>query len=235
MYIPASLIGGMIGLCLLQLSTVDAKLKEFVHRGEEAVIVDPPLSLSTRFALLTANRNLACVAELAGAWEELPSLLINIVFGCLFLGERVPPLSKVWRISGPQLMYGQIVAWGQYAIPALVTAALLVPALDSNKVSVSVCLCVCVCVCACVCVCVSVWKQSGAGMQPGWCVEEKQRDWERLKGEKHNHSGTVVLATSENSERKKNKCAEAQVTSSCTKNRHDQEHLFPEQRSQSRS
>ena len=147
-------------MCLLQLSTVDAKLKEFVHRGEEAVIVDPPLSLSTRFALLTANRNLACVAELAGAWEELPSLLINIVFGCLFLGERVPPLSKVWRISGPQLMYGQIVAWGQYAIPALVTAALLVPALDSNKVSVSVCLCVCVCVCLCVsvclCVCVSV-------------------------------------------------------------------------------
>ena len=141
-------------MCLLQLSTVDAKLKEFVHRGEEAVIVDPPLSLSTRFALLTANRNLACVAELAGAWEELPSLLINIVFGCLFLGERVPPLSKVWRISGPQLMYGQIVAWGQYAIPALVTAALLVPALDSNKVSVSVCLCVCVCVCVSVCVCV---------------------------------------------------------------------------------
>lgn len=34
--------------------------------------------------------------------------MINIVFGCLFLGERVPPLKKVWRVSGPQLMYGQV-------------------------------------------------------------------------------------------------------------------------------
>eukprot|EP00043_Microstomoeca_roanoka_P012087 m.116065 g.116065 ORF g.116065 m.116065 type:complete len:514 (-) comp15387_c0_seq2:1114-2655(-) len=101
-YIPASLIGGLLGLAALQISTSNAKLEQYVS------------------------------TELTAGWGELPNLLINIVFGCLFLGERVPPLSKIWRISGPQFMYGQILAWGQYAVPALITAAFLIPVLDAN-------------------------------------------------------------------------------------------------------
>lgn len=49
------------------------------------------------------------------------------------MGSQIPGLSKVWEIAGPQLMYGQILAWGQYALPLLVTAAILKPAFGVNE------------------------------------------------------------------------------------------------------
>lgn len=49
-------------------------------------------------------------------WTSLPGFLINIVFSALFLGVAIPPLSVIWKRSGPQLAYGQIVAWGQWVV-----------------------------------------------------------------------------------------------------------------------
>jgi len=49
-------------------------------------------------------------------WGKLPSFLINIVFACLFLGVALPKLSVIVKRAGPQLAYGQIVAWGQYVV-----------------------------------------------------------------------------------------------------------------------
>lgn len=49
-------------------------------------------------------------------WSQLPGFLINIVFAALFLGVAIPNLSVVWKRAGPQLAYGQIVVWGQYAV-----------------------------------------------------------------------------------------------------------------------
>ena len=49
-------------------------------------------------------------------WSSLPGFLINIVFAALFLGVSIPPLSVIWKRAGPQLAYGQIVVWGQYAV-----------------------------------------------------------------------------------------------------------------------
>lgn len=60
-------------------------------------------------------------------WTKLPGLLINIVFAALFLGIVIPPLSTVWKKAGPQLTYGQIVAWGQYAVGLLVVMVFLAP------------------------------------------------------------------------------------------------------------
>ena len=80
LYLPAAVIGGVIGLAVIQL-TGDA-LPQGVTAG----------------------------------WGKLPGFLINIIFACLFLGVRIPKLSKIWMQSGPQLAYGQIVAWGQYAV-----------------------------------------------------------------------------------------------------------------------
>ncbi len=37
----------------------------------------------------------------------------------------IPSLKKVWNIAGPQLAYGQIVAWGQYAVGLGVTLLIL--------------------------------------------------------------------------------------------------------------
>jgi hypothetical protein len=43
------------------------------------------------------------------------------------MGVAIPRLSKVWAISGPQLAYGQIVAWGQYIVGIGLTLALISP------------------------------------------------------------------------------------------------------------
>ena len=92
LYLPSSVIGGLLGLVILQ--TV-------------------PLPLG-----LTAG------------WNRLPGFLINIVFAALFLGVFIPPLRRVWKIAGPQLAYGQIVAWGQYAVCISATMFLLAPIFD---------------------------------------------------------------------------------------------------------
>lgn len=56
------------------------------------------------------------VALATGGWPKLPGFLINIVFATLFLGVKLPGIKEVWRKAGPQLVYGQIVVWGQYAV-----------------------------------------------------------------------------------------------------------------------
>ncbi|MBN1225442.1 MAG: hypothetical protein JXA79_00490, partial [Deltaproteobacteria bacterium] len=49
-------------------------------------------------------------------WSRLPVFLINIVFAAFPLGSSIPSFSSIWKRAGPQFVYGQIVAWGQYII-----------------------------------------------------------------------------------------------------------------------
>ena len=49
-------------------------------------------------------------------WGKLPGFLINVVFACLFLGVKLPSFRTIRRHAGPQLAYGQVVAWGQYVV-----------------------------------------------------------------------------------------------------------------------
>jgi len=55
-------------------------------------------------------------ADWTAGWDALPGLLINVVFACLFLGHPLPRARDLWRRAGPQLAYGQVVAWGQYVV-----------------------------------------------------------------------------------------------------------------------
>ncbi|MEN8254731.1 MAG: sodium/glutamate symporter, partial [Verrucomicrobiota bacterium] len=89
LYLPASVIAGLLGLLLFQALPVPA--------------------------------------EVTQGWSKLPGLLINIVFACLFLGTALPKVSKVWKSSSRQLAYGQIVAWGQYAVGCIFVLLLLDP------------------------------------------------------------------------------------------------------------
>jgi len=91
LYLPASVIGGLLGLIVLQ--AFGGFLPEDATAG----------------------------------WSRLPGFLINIVFAALFLGVAIPPLKRIWALAGPQLAYGQIVAWGQYATALGVSLAVLVP------------------------------------------------------------------------------------------------------------
>jgi glutamate:Na+ symporter, ESS family len=49
-------------------------------------------------------------------WEELPVLLISVVFAALFIGKRIPGLRGIWQVAGPQVALGQSIAWGQYVV-----------------------------------------------------------------------------------------------------------------------
>ena len=66
-------------------------------------------------------------AKWTAGWGKLPGLLINVVFACLFLGVKLPKLSTLWRRAGPQLAYGQVVAWGQYVVGVGLVLVLLGP------------------------------------------------------------------------------------------------------------
>jgi ESS family glutamate:Na+ symporter len=94
LYLPASVIAGLLGLILFQT----------LHGFNVAV---PP--------------------TITAGWSDLPSMLINIVFACLFLGTALPTVSAVWKSASRQLAYGQIVAWGQYAISCALVLLLLGP------------------------------------------------------------------------------------------------------------
>lgn len=110
LYLPASVIAGLLGLLLLQvfgrlgeLDSLPLVLKSVVGEFPDVISV---------------------------GWNKLPGQLINIVFACLFLGEALPPISKVWKSSGRQLAYGQVVAWGQYAVGCGLVLMMLGPLFD---------------------------------------------------------------------------------------------------------
>lgn len=66
-------------------------------------------------------------AMVTAGWTKLPGFLINIIFACLFLGVKIPSISEIWRQSGPQLAYGQIVAWGQYVVGIGISLLIVAP------------------------------------------------------------------------------------------------------------
>ena len=46
----------------------------------------------------------------------MPGFLINVVFATLFLGTPLPNFRRVVSLAFPQLVLGQIMAWGQYVV-----------------------------------------------------------------------------------------------------------------------
>ncbi len=106
LYLPSCVIGGLVGLGVLQ----GLKL---IGSGEGAAG--------------WAEWAWGTVPLWTGGWGRLPGFLINIVFACLFLGVTVPSLRTIWRRGGPQLAYGQIVAWGQYVVGVGLFLLLIAP------------------------------------------------------------------------------------------------------------
>jgi len=65
--------------------------------------------------------------EVYAVWSELPHLLINIVFATLFLGKPLIKIKDMWQLAGPQVAFGQMIAWGQYALGGLLVLLFLGP------------------------------------------------------------------------------------------------------------
>ncbi|WP_350342449.1 sodium/glutamate symporter [Proteinivorax tanatarense] len=68
-------------------------------------------------------------------WSALPSLMINIVFAALFLGQALPSLNKVWKLAGPQVVLGYIISFGQYVVGLLLVILFLGPVFDVSPLA----------------------------------------------------------------------------------------------------
>lgn len=100
LYLPSSLIAGLLGFTVLNLLNMSPAARDFV------------------------------AAEITVGWADLPSFLTNIVFTTLVLGESIPSLREVRVVSGPQLCMGQILAFGQYTISVALTGLWFIPSYD---------------------------------------------------------------------------------------------------------
>ena len=65
--------------------------------------------------------------EVMAAWAAWPAVLINVVFGALFLGAPVPSLTAVARTAGPLVRFSFVNAVGQYVVGLLLTWLVLAP------------------------------------------------------------------------------------------------------------
>lgn len=65
--------------------------------------------------------------DYTGGWSALPGFLISVVFATIFIGSKMPRLSKVLDLGATQLCYGQICAWGQYVVGLGLAMLLLIP------------------------------------------------------------------------------------------------------------
>jgi len=73
--------------------------------------------------------------DMLAIWASLPGLFINIIFATLFLGKKLPGIREIWNIAGPQVSFGQTVAWGQYVFGILVTVLILTPYFGINPIA----------------------------------------------------------------------------------------------------
>jgi glutamate:Na+ symporter, ESS family len=64
---------------------------------------------------------------MVAVWAAMPGILINVVFAALLMGKRLPTLRQIWHYAGPQVCFGQTMAWGQYVIGILLTMLVLGP------------------------------------------------------------------------------------------------------------
>ena len=110
-FLPSSIIGGLLVLVI----------------GPEilgALSVYFPEGYQMEYGLLTEN--------MLSVFSSLPVLLINLIFAALFLGKKIPDFKTIWSIAGPQVSFGQTVAWGQYVLGLLLAIFVLAPLFNAN-------------------------------------------------------------------------------------------------------
>jgi len=106
LYLPSSVLGGFIALLL----------------GTQVLGVITNRITGTEISLVPE--------AVIQVWRGLPGLLINIVFAALLLGNRIPGIKEIWRKAGPQVAFGQTLAWGQYVVGITLGILILGPMLQ---------------------------------------------------------------------------------------------------------
>lgn len=73
--------------------------------------------------------------SMVGVWSGAPGILISIVFATLLMGKPVPTLRRIWSQAGPQVCFGQTIAWGQYVVGILLAMLVLTPVFGLPAIS----------------------------------------------------------------------------------------------------
>jgi glutamate:Na+ symporter, ESS family len=127
----------LVGVALIAAKIIRIKFKVFstfflpssVIAGFLLLFLGPEvlgrlLSLSPQLSHLDYG---ILTSEIIVVLSSLPGLLISVIFASLFLGKTIPNIKEIWITAGPQVSYGQTVAWGQYVIGILLAMLILVP------------------------------------------------------------------------------------------------------------
>ncbi len=111
-----SIIEPFVGLCLLL--GVGHLLRMKIRLLQKLYLPSCVIAGLVGLAILQISRSAGAPVPpvWTAGWGRLPGFLINIVFACLFLGVKLPNFRTIRRHAGPQLAYGQVVAWGQYVV-----------------------------------------------------------------------------------------------------------------------
>jgi glutamate:Na+ symporter, ESS family len=130
----------LIGLLLLVGRLLRERIRFFrtiflpssIIAGALALLLGPQLGLGPLIAGALGLEDTAGIFPTAslGVWRSLPGIFINVVFAALFLGHVIPHPGEIWRKAGPQVAFGQILAWGQYTFGILLAIFVLAPFFD---------------------------------------------------------------------------------------------------------
>lgn len=94
-----------------------------------------PLGLLFGAGFLLLGRYSDTIFDATNEWRIIPGLLINVVFATLFFGKKIMKLSKIWKFAGPQIVFGQTLAWGQYVVGTALAGLVLVPVFAVSALS----------------------------------------------------------------------------------------------------
>ncbi len=115
------------GICLLAIFT----LTGFAIRAKVRFIQNiflPAAIIGGFLGLLFGPYALGVIpVSITSGWQQLPGILINIIFATLFLGVKIPPVKMLWSKGGSQLCFGVLISSGQYLFALLATGLILIP------------------------------------------------------------------------------------------------------------
>lgn len=134
----------LIGFLLLIANVVRARV-QLLHRlflpgsviaGVIALLLGPQVlgALGSGLGLIGLADGVIPAGSLE-VWRGLPGLLINVVFAALFLGTRIPGIREIWYRAGPQVVFGQTLAWGQYVVGITLALLVLTPLFGMNPMA----------------------------------------------------------------------------------------------------
>lgn len=123
----SSLLSVFLSVCILSLFLLAGKLLRVKVKLFQRIFL--PASIIGGFLGLVCGPFVIDVIpdSIMSTWQQLPGILINLVFATLFLGVLIPGIKTLWSQGGSQLCYGMIIGSGQYFVGLLVTVLILTP------------------------------------------------------------------------------------------------------------